>query len=414
MPSADSMNHKLRIFKFFRTYIPIVLLGFSYVLSLSLQLPAGIYDDRSGSVWFQADIPRTLSNMTYAGTAADRGEPLLSHHRARVHPIFAAVVLPFTKLIGWATKGGAVLVTSIFSAMIGGAWLALFYNIAFKIIENRILAVLACLFAASSAGFLFWFPIAETYPPSSLSILLAVYFAVHAAEGRTFSTVKWTLMAAATLSMTITNFVLGILTLLVNLPAKKAAQLAMAALLIIVTAAIAQRLFIPTATLFFLPNLEQESHYFNYEGSGTPIMKALHVAISSVVVPPIVAHERENQLPMLSVQLSIFSTRSWIGWAAIAAWVALLMIGIRGLIFGNNRKIALFLAGAIGFQIFLHSIYGEETFLYSANSLPLLMAIALYGLRALPPKYAAAILVVATALCGLNNLGEFHRAILFL
>lgn len=408
------MNYKRWTLRFFKITVLISVLGFIYVASLARQLPAEIYSVRGGDAWFQADLPRTLSNMTYAGTAKDRGTPFLSHHRSRVHPIFSAMVLPFTTVIQWLTQGGPIISATIFSAAIGGIWLGLLYSIAFKITEQKFLSCLVCLFAASSAGFIFWFSVAETYPPSSLTILMAVYFSVYAAEGKYFSTGRWIWMAAATLSMTVTNFFIGLWSLLINLRPMRAGMVALVALLVISAAAITQRVFIPTATLFFRPSLEQESHYVNFAGSGPPIQKALHVAVTSVVLPPVVANPRRNHLAGLSVQHEIFAARSWLGWSAIALWLALLIIGCVVLVTGKKRKIALFLFGAIGFQILLHSFYGEETFLYAANALPLLMAVTIYGVRALPLKVASGLLIVATVACGMNNLEEFRRAISFL
>jgi len=67
----------------------------------------------------------------------------------------------------------------------------------------------------------------------------------------------------------------------------------------------------------------------------------------------------------------------------------------------------LFMAG----QLVLHLVYGNITFLYSADFLPVLVCFSAFG--TFTPyrnwSYAAAILFVLFA--GFNNLQQFHRAV---
>ena len=64
-----------------------VLVGLAslMVAYLFTLLPAEIYDGKSFNIWYGADQPRVLANMT---------DPASDHSRAGVHPIFSILFLP--------------------------------------------------------------------------------------------------------------------------------------------------------------------------------------------------------------------------------------------------------------------------------------------------------------------------------
>ena len=112
--------------------------------------------------------------------------------------------------------------------------------------------------------------------------------------------------------------------------------------------------------------------------------------------------------PLLSIEHSSLFSHSLIGISALLLWACLLVAGIVAAFRSKSRQyFFLMVGGATVGQLLLHLVYGDETFLYALNWLPLLIALAAAG--ALMPCRGL-VLAAATALTillGVYNLGRF-------
>jgi hypothetical protein len=272
-----------------------------------------------------------------------------------------------------------------------------------RITQSRLTAVLMCLLAAGSSGFVFWFSVAETYPLGSLTLLIAIYFAFPAEAVRSRPNWQWVAMAAGTLAVTITNFAIGCMGLLAAFRFRKAAQLGIVALLVVLFLASVQRFMIPSSSFFFSRHLTEESRYVQPRDDGGPAVKIGHILLSSVVLPPVEVTSRPGMVSRASVQRGLFSDRSLVSILAVAAWLFLLVGGLYGLWLSKNRSFKWFVLGALGFQISLHTLYGEETFLFAAHSLPILLTVAAYNNRWMPKNLTAGVLAIFSVIIAWAN-----------
>jgi len=98
-----------------------------------------------------------------------------------------------------------------------------------------------------------------------------------------------------------------------------------------------------------------------------------------VVMPDI--QSIANDYPTLWLKLSVQDAVSWkltsSGKIALLAWVVLFSAGLWAMLtLESLKKIRLVLALGIGGQLVLHTIYGNESYLYALNWLPLLVTVA--------------------------------------
>ncbi|WPB57299.1 hypothetical protein [Xylophilus sp. GOD-11R] len=382
--------------------LAIALVGFVMLFSLSSELPKSIYTYRGDNSWFQGDLARNFSNMT------DMSGNVWGHHRSRVHPIFSILTLPGTALIRAIAGVGVLKSALIFNAIVGGIWLSVLFLLSLEITKNRIFSVLFCAYGASAAGFVFWFSVPETYPLGSLTILCAVYMVVRAQAGRHFGRLSWVGLVGSTLSITITNFFMGIMAALVSFPRKQALRIVVYALLLVMVISVVQKVIVPSSALFFLPKLGREAEFVNHKDSGALHDRVLNLLVSSVSLPEPMVESRSELLPKLSVQASPFANRTSLSWVGVACWIFLLGCGLLRLI-GEDPRLRIYFFLTLGFQLLLHGIYGEETFLYSAHSLPILLGVALFGFRRIPAKYLYVLLSIGVIVNLTSNVSYFHQ-----
>ena len=373
----------------------------AYCAFLALRIPAALIDPRLDAwVWFEADLIRVYKSFTSLGP---------HNWRTNVHPLQAILMYPPTKVL---IKLGLPETTAVL-AMIGSyaaLWGGLFFSVLRGIGLRRPDSVIFTLLAASSASFVFWFPVPEVYGLGALSIALC--FAIGVATDRFGLGAFWQAVgSAASLSVTTTNWMAGILLTFANNGYRRAIRITFDALLV-VTLFFAVQKMMDHSTNFFVPVIWAEANYLFHELSGSLSDKARSFFLYSIAVPPIPFEENVNfpDWMRMTIQFTPVGTLGWFAVAALVIWVPLLAFGVlNGLRQPESRKIATVLMSFIAFQFLLHIFYGDETFLYSLNYAPVLVLLA--GCAALGawrlPVLAAALSL--TVLAGVNNLAEFDR-----
>lgn len=363
---------------------------------------AAILDRQALDVWFDADLYRVFSNMT---------ERSSDHYRTRVHPIFSLIAFPPVHLLVQGLNLTPSAAVRAVMAVVAAIWLAALFALLRIIGCRRADAILFSLLATVSASAIFWFIVPETYQFGSLSILLALGF-VGLTEHRQFSSFWYIGVSALTLSITTTNWMVGILLTVVNFSKQKALQITINAFCLVVLLWGVQKALFSSAA-FFLGVREEKAYMPPFELTG-PIHVFKAFVAHTIVMPAINLAENTKVLsrwPMLSVQDSIPGSGSLWGAIAVVSWTVLLGLGIWGFFsYQRHTKLRIVLALTLLGQLLLHSIYGTETFLYSLHFLPLLIPLAAFSVftRARPIALLLAVILIVTA--GTNNLAQLGKA----
>lgn len=353
------------------------------------------------NVWFEADIERVFENMT------DRGG---NHYRTKVHPLFSLVAFPLVYLFKLA---GLKNIGAVNAVILGVAclWISSQY-ILFRLIGlRRFDSTLFSILGATSAAAIFWFTVPETYSFGALTILWALIFTA-ITEQRQVSQFWYVVVSALTLSFTITNWLIGILTTAVNHPWKRAFQITVNAFSLVVILWSVQKVIFQTAE-FFLGDRE-EKKYLLLSGSGGPLQVLKSFVSHTMVMPALnIVSDKYKQAhwPILATQTSAPGSGSIWGVVAVVLWTALLGLGLWGFFTTKKHfKLRLVLGIVLLGQLALHTVYGDETFLYALHFLPLLLLLATFSLLT-PARPVGLALAGALIVCaGINNGLQFKQA----
>lgn len=381
-------------------------LGFAAAFALLTFIASGLLDRRlldpeTMDVWFEADIPRTFRNLTDRWAVNDN---------AKFHPLYVLLGLPPVYLL--RTLGGMdpwVAVRATY-AVVAGVWGASMFAFLRLIGCRRPDASVFTLLAASSATALFWFPVPETHTLASVTVLLPMLvFAV--AAHRAVPALVEVAASAASLAVTITNWMAGGLASLVRRPLRQAVGISAAALALVLALWGVQKLAVPQSG-FLVGGGVGESHVLSPESRGV-----LHVAESfflhTVVMPEITVADRPGagKWPVMLVQPAHPGSAGGLSLVSAALWGALLLAGCVALVrLPGQPRLRLYLALLLVGQFAVFVLFGNETFLYAPNYLPVLIAVAaLASLSAYRRVVVGAALLLAIT-NGVGNAAQLGRA----
>jgi hypothetical protein len=361
-------------------------------------------------VWFEASLPRVYSNMV----ALDSDQS-----RSNVHPLFSLLVYPPTTVLRKVFGLDPAVAVRLLLAFVACLWISLMYLLLRTLDCRRLDAGLLSLLALLSAAAVFWLPIPETYPFGSCSLLLALLL-MNTVPRTSF---WWYIgINVVTLSVTVTNWMAGVLATLVNQGWKRSLQIGAAAVVVVVLLSGVQRLVFPSVLLAFGQAKNETKYLFRPEAGG-PVRVLTSLLFHSMVMPEIVLVNNKDSLlevgtttidlgKKMTTQLSPLGTGT--AWARIAVvvWGCLLSLGIWALLtvrqqHGFRLVLGLLLCG----QILLHLLYGEETFLYAIHVAPLLiLMVGLATLTAIRPIVLGLVVVLVVTM-GMNNVHQFKQAV---
>lgn len=338
------------------------------------RIPAGTLDPGNPDIYYSSDTSRVHANMH----ARDS-----NHWRTNVHPLFSILLHPLYQATAKATGADlaqgplspdALKVARILSATAAGIAAALFY-VLLRIWKVRAPdALLLGLVFCGSAFFLYWFSLPETYPWGAIGILTALILTSRAAADRA-GTVRHVVAHIASLAITTTNWMAGLAGTFFRHRWTVTFRIACIAFAVTAAGALVQKLVFPSSRLFMWP--ANEKSYVMQAESGGPRRVWTSIFVHTVVAPEtaFAPHSRIKGLTVVSAQKSPVGTRGTMELAATAIWLLLAAAGVyalfnRGIETEIRLTLGLLLAGQIG----LHTVYGAETFLYSAHYGPLFLA----------------------------------------
>ncbi|PSN15124.1 hypothetical protein C7293_08685 [filamentous cyanobacterium CCT1] len=369
------------------------------------QIPDPIFTDfYAQDVWFGSDIPTVFGNIT--SVESDFG-------RNNKHPLFPLIVFPLVFLLSKILSLDPLSAVRVLIVIVSIVWIGSMYFLLRLMDCHRIDAILFSLLGGVSTASIFWLVVPESFSFGSITILLGLIFAVFAQQQQ-LSDMWFVAVNIITVSVTITNSMVGIFATIINRHWKKVLQIGTVSLLLATGMWIVQRIIFTNAGFPFQPGTFIGEKKF----MATPQQSNLWGVLVSFFYQTMVMPETQllssaDRPDWIILEPNIFSPASGGLWGAIAvfSWTGLLGLGLWGF-FTTKRhlKFRIVLGLTLIAQILMHSIYGvEETFIYSLHFIPLLLTLAAFSvftrLRPLSLVLAAILLVSA----GINNRAQFDH-----
>ncbi|XHX79377.1 MAG: hypothetical protein RBJ76_05445 [Stenomitos frigidus ULC029] len=386
----------------------LVSLGIAIAIATyfsTYQIPNPVITDfYAQDVWFGSDIPTVFGNITSVNSDFGRNNK---------HPLFPLIVFPLVFGLSKLFQTDALSAVRLLIVIVAVLWLSALYVLFRCMGCQRLDATLLSLVGAVSAASMFWLVVPESFSFGSLTILLGFIFAT-LAQYRPFSTFWYVVLNVITVSITITNAMVGIFTTFVNQRWKKVIQIGITALLASTGLWILQRLVFTNSGFPFQPGtFIGEKKFISTPGEDGLLSVLSSFFYQTMVMPAIRLADfslRPDWVKLATNNLAPASGGLW-GAIAIFAWSALLLLGVWGF-FSSKRhpKLRLVLGLTLAAQLGMHSLYGvEETFIYSLHFIPLLLMLAAFGFFTrfrLLALVLAALLVVSA---GINNRTQFNQ-----
>lgn len=379
--------------------------------TIAKRVPPAVTYGTHLDVYFSADCGRVLANMRFR-TDSD-------HHRTNVHPLFSIIMHPTYQAVALLTgtnsdtepeSPGSISASFILSGIGAAIAMALFFLVLRVIGTPWPDSVVYCALAASSGFALFWLTVPETYVWGAISILFALFISALGCL-RPVRAIWYGIASLGTFAMTTTNWSVGLLATWIRFTWRKALILTVTVAFVASGLSIAQKLLFPSSWFFF--NIAREKNYMMQSHGEGPPAAVRAMLFHTMVVPEIttMTHPRYPDSKILRIQGSAAGGNRWPGKLAAGLWLVVFAAGIYALVkhpgFGPFRVVlGLSLAG----QFALHTIYGAETFLYSAHFGPMMILTVAFLSQT---RFRVAGLTVAGALVVLlfvNNIAKHSQA----
>jgi hypothetical protein len=368
-----------------------------------------VLDRAADEAWFGSDARRVHAAMS------DRH----AVHRPQVHPVFSLIAVGPVYILRHFSRLSPYRATATLVAGIAGLWAAALYALLRALGCRRTDAIAFTLLGITTAAGVFWLPLRETYALGSLGVLAALSLMADSPRWRS-PTWLWIVASAATLAVTVTNWMFGLLGAALLLPIRRALRVTLGAFMLVVGLWSVQRALVPAAR-FFIAGAEERGYM--YRPSWTRFAQVLTtLTIHSIVAPRVLrlaegGHPRgiDNGLRLpqanqLTVQTAAIGSGGMWGAGATVAWLAMLGLGVRAAMRrSRSERIWLVLLLGLTGQLALHTIYGSETFLYSLHWTPLLVAVAAAATLTPARPVVMTLAVIVMVAGGANNAAQFRR-----
>lgn len=347
-------------------------------------------------VLFDSDSARVFVNMSNRWS---------NHFKTREHPLFSLLTFTPVKALHILGFEKIVAVKAVF-AVVASLWISALFILLRIIGCRRFDAILFSVVGATSASAVFWFVVLETFPFSSLSILLALG-TVALAQYRKPSELLYVVVSALTLSFTVTNWMAGIFATFASFQWRRALQITVNALCLVVVLWGIQKFIFPSAEFFIAPPHGSE-FIVDPEGGG-PLNVVRSFVFHTMVMPAI--EELGGEWPLLKTQNSPAGSGSLWGTIAVGLWTVLLALGLWALFSVNQHlRLRVVLGFTLLGQLALHLFFGIETFLYSLHFVPLLVVLAALSTLTRARRVALVLGGVLAVCAGINNGLQLDKA----
>ena len=359
-------------------------------------------------IWFDSDPPLVYDSMTNTNAR---------WQKTNRHPLFPYLGVIPVKALGLlgVPERSAVCFLLALGVGLSSALFALTLSLT---VRRRLLQVLIQALFLCSSSFLFWSGNCERFAMSSASILATTADAAHiSARGRA-SAVLVVVMSVVSLSITLTNWMFGLLLSLFSFPLKRALRLIVYGLLITAGLWLLQGLFINQREhLLHVDKWNQNFVLHPYAGG---LLQRATVVFEHMIVMPSVHHYGYSGLlsmdatQLLGVQHSSPGGTGPLGLGLVITWSALFIVGaISWLRRKEKTMFDRFLSLSLLGQLLFHMAYGNELFLYGLHFTPLLLLLLARGASDLKGAQQGAMigaLLIFIPLLGYHNLIQLKEA----
>ena len=270
------------------------------VVTASLLLHDALWPKVLHDQWFSSDTSRVLGDMfVYAG----------NHYRTKVHPLFVLLTMPLglllTKGLGMTQAAASIAINALFAA----GWSAALFATLRAMRLARIDAALFTGVGLSSASSLFWFTVPETYTLGSLSLMLPALLVARSARARV-SDLALCAASGFSLSVTVTNWMSGLLATVLLRPFVRAIWLGFLTTVGVTAAWAVQRVVWPTAGGHFLRQQGGEATYLFMPILGGPFGALRAMVAHGIVMPEVQLFQRAYLTVQPSAMFGSASSRS--------------------------------------------------------------------------------------------------------
>ena len=369
-----------------------------WAFTMGGQIGPWINDYRYLDLWFQGDSPRAFANMTN----------LLNNPWSRddLHPLFRVVTYPLTAAVAWIFALSLEQAVRVVVSGVAGLWAASFYGLLRLMRLPRLEAMIFSFVLLTSAAFVFWSGLPETFLFGSLSLIMSMAL-LAAAEWRRTSPGLYVLNNLLTVGFVPTSALAGVATTFLRYSFKKA-------LGVLAVSAAALFAFWHVHKAFFPVDRASSQDFFLDQAVG-PLQILTSLFLHTLVMPEIKLITSSNFTPdylwRMTTQFSDPGSGGLLSLVAVVAWVGLMLLGIWSVItLRASLKLRLLLAiVGLGF-LGAHLMFGDETFLYSLQFAPLLVMLAAFSALGPLRRWSLALAVVFVLSAGIHNLSQFQHA----
>ncbi|NMF60554.1 hypothetical protein [Pseudanabaena yagii] len=385
----------------------LIIVGLAIAIAISTyigtyKLPTPLFTDLyAQDVWFGGDIPTVFGNLTSLNSDFGRNNK---------HPLFPLIVFPLVFLTGKLFHLDPLAAARLVAVGVSTFWIGALYAL-FRIMGcYRLDATLLSLVGAVSAASIFWLIIPESFPLASLTFILGLAF-VTLAQFRPFTGAWYIAINVITVSITITNSMVGILATLVNNRWKKAIQIFVGSLLLATGLWILQRIVFTNSGFPFQPGTFIGEKKFIATPSGGILSFLSAFFYQTMVMPATQFGDFAIRPDWIKIEANLLAPASGSLWgtAAIVSWTALLGLGLWAFAtIKQHNKLRIVLGLTLLAQLGMHSIYGaDETFIYSLHFIPLLLTVVAFSLLTRLRIISLILAVILIVSAGINNRTQF-------
>jgi len=414
MTTLKAFGLKLPLFpplKGVRSYRTDILIALGLSIAIAIATYVGTYqipdpiltDFYAQDVWFGSDIPTVFGNIT--SFDSDFG-------RNNKHPLFPLLVFPL--VFGPATLFNLDLLTAVRLLIVATSiiWVASLYGL-FRVMGCRQLdATLLSILGGASAASIFWLVVPESFPLASVTIILGLIFAT-LTQYRKFSLIWYVAINVITVSITITNAMVGMFTTFVNQSLKRIIQIGIAALLLSTALWMAQRILFKNSGFPFQPEtFFGEKKFVTGPEHGSVLAAISSFFYQTMIMPAVQFLPMPGRPDWVKLDTNTLAPASagWLATIAVVAWTSLLLLGLWGFLFTRkNNKLRIVLGLTFVAQMAMHSVYGtEETFIYSLHFAPLLLTLVAFSLLTKLRPVSLILVAVLILSAGVTNREQFN------
>jgi hypothetical protein len=346
---------------------------------------------------FDADCSSVTANMY------DRFSDQTLNRR---HPLFSIVTIPLTYATAILSRRPRIEAAILVFSFLGCLWAPVFYLALNALLADRIAAILFAIVGMSSASTAFWLSIPERHSLAGLSVVAGLFLLACAQRMKQHTSALLGGSFFLTLGLTVTNCALAVFGCLAKAGWKATARILFYAFGVMALVNVASSVYLPTGYFIGVTSLDQS---YVRKPNPSHLQEVTRSFLLHSMVTPRLGIAEGYPVPVLSAQSSPAFSTGGPGAVASLAWI-LLLVTIPLTVFQlyKSDRAVLVLGAYVVSQFALYCVYGRETFLYSANYLPVLIALAALGVKTRIRPLILALAAILAVSAAVNNTAQFR------